>query len=237
MNNLMRYYKSAQSNVYGAQAYVLENQVDKFSALEVELMEHHISPEHYAIAQAVLWRDWVKKRGLSHLPANVFLGDVSRQRYNRLLDQPTVEPVMSETSRARALGLVVEKQFLTYYMERVLYNNDTVDEDYHLRTFTDNYQNEASLFAWADYCELYGHRSDLIREVINYCTAYWKLTGLSYSYHDLAGAYVKTLRYTKDKLTKRLYELNSKRYPELVRTVSNMLMVVEQELESLRYGS
>lgn len=238
MNNLVRYYKSAQSSIYGAgSVHVLEQQVARFSALEVELMEHHISPEHYARAQSILWRDWVASKGLSHLPVNVFLGDVSRKRYNRLLNQPTVEPVMDEASRVKALGMVLEKQFLEYYLERVLYNGDNVDEQRHLRIFTDGYQNEASLFAWADYCELYGQRSDLVREVIAHYATYWKLAGIQHTYHDVAAAYIKALKATKDKLTKRLYELDSKRCGELTRIVSNMLLAVEQELEGLRYGS
>lgn len=234
--NLVYYYKSAQQTVYGNNAYVSERDLERFSALEVELMEHRISPEHYARAQAIMWKYWVTSKGLSHLPANIFLGEVSKKRYNHLLSQPTVEPVMEQADRVKALGLVLEKQFLEYYLERVLYNGGDVDEERHLNSFLDSYQNEATLFAWADYCELVGQRSDLVREVIHQYAMCWKLEGIQHSYRDLAAAYIKALKITRTKLTKRLYELDTKRAGELTRIVSNMLMAVEQELESVSYG-
>lgn len=232
--NLVRDYKHAMQRVYGVDAYVPEKYNDRFQELEVELMEHHIENTHYAESQAVMWRHWVDKLGLTHMPLNLFLSIAAKSRYNKLMATPSIELILDRKTELQASGLSFERAFAEWYMTQLMYTVGVKDEEQALDTYLDAYTHEGLLYGWLDYCEQYG-RPELIRIIIQQYQDWWHITKLCENYFQLACRYVDGLIAKERKLRLSLDKMNwrSREYS----TLNRQLEQLQNELTELKHGS
>lgn len=231
--NLVRYYQQAMRHVYNSNPIVPEHYHDKFLMLEGELMTHQISSKHYAEAQAILWKPWVDKLELQHLPLNIFLSLAAKSRYNKLLTKPSIELPDRETELT-VHSCMFEQQFAEWYFDQILYQQGIKDEGQALDTYLDTYTNENLLYAWLDYCDNFG-RIQLIRRVLDHYTQLWNINQTATNYFALACYHV-------DKQTK-LYKELQRRLKKLdwtsaeFKRVSRNFDKLEAEILNLQHGA
>jgi hypothetical protein len=232
--NLVRHYKAAMQRYYNSTPTVPDTYNDKFFDLEVELMTHQISSKHYAEAQAVLWKPWVEKMHLQHLPLNIFLGIAAKSRYNKLLSMPSVEPVLDRETELAAFGMMFERAFAEWYMQQILYKVGIRDETQALDVYLDTYSNENLLYAWLDYCDNFG-RIILIRRIIEQYSDAWSIRQVCSSYFDLSCRYVEKQVKRKKELSSIINNLDwrSLEYKRADQALEKTL----DEIENLKYGS
>lgn len=233
--NLVREYQHAMQRVYKSCPTVPEQYNDKFQRLELELMEHRISTKHYAEAQAVLWRPWVEKLGLQHLPLNLFLSIAAKSRYNKLLAMPSVEPILDRKMELLANGMMFEREFANWYLQQIMYKADGIkDEGQALDVHLDSYTNENLLYGWLDFCEEYG-RAELMRNLIQQFCDYWHITKSCSSYFQLACRYVDGLVADQRKTSFALKDMDWRTAAH--KSLSKHLDKIQNELDQLKYGS
>lgn len=232
--NLTRYYKQAAERVYGVTPYVSPTYDERMLTVELELMEHHVSPKHYAEAQAVMWKDWVVKMGLTHLPLNLFLSVAAKARYNKLLAMPTVEPILDRELDMSAVAMTFERDYAKWYMEQLLYRVGIKDAAQALDIYLEDYHNEHLLYGWLDYCEAFG-RDKLTRAIINEFCGYWDISQPCSDYFQVVCRYVDGLRRMQRELAAKLKKMDwrNRLYPSL----SKQLDKIDAEITQLKYGS
>lgn len=232
--NLARYYRHAMQRIYDVTPAVPAMYDDKMLAVELELMEHHISPKHYAEAQAVIWKDWVTKMGLTHLPLNLFLSITAKARYNKLLAMPTVEPVLDRELDMSAIAMTFERDYAKWYIGQLLYKVGIKDAHQALDVYLEDCTNETTLYGWLDYCEIYG-REKLVRAIIIEFCSYWDIRQHCLDYFQVACRYVDNLKSARRELAYKLkfMDARNKAYSPL----SKQLDRLDDEYTQLKYGS
>lgn len=231
--NLTRYYKLAIARVYNIVPHVPGTYDGRMLAMELELMENHISPKRYAETQAIIWKDWVAKMGLTHLPLNLFLSITAKARYNKLLSTPTVEPILDRELDMYATAIIFERDYAKWYLDQILYRTGVTDEHQALDTYLDDYNNEHLLYGWLDYCDENG-RSKLTRAIIKEFCDYWDITQICNSYLQLAYRYADNLKRKRRALSAKLAAMDWKN--RTYTSLAKQLDKLDDELKALEYG-
>lgn len=232
--NLVREYIHATRRVYGVDPFVPEKYYKRFEQIELELMEHHIDNTHYTESQAIMWKHWVEKLNLTHMPLNLFLSIAAKSRYNKLLATPSVDLILDRKTELSVLGLSFERTFAEWYMTQLLYKLGIKDEERALDTYLDDYRNEQLLYGWLDYCDHYG-REELVRIIIQQFQGWWRIEKLCSNYFQLACRYVEGLVAAEHKTRLALDAMNwrSRDYQHMSRQLERL----QDELSELEQGS
>jgi len=87
---LVAYYTLSMEDVYGVYSRVARKLYDRFFSKEKELIDKGVTPKDYAYGVAIMLEKWVKDKGFSSVPVNVFLGSWAWNKFMKVHDSVSV---------------------------------------------------------------------------------------------------------------------------------------------------
>ncbi len=111
-------YQNACEDVCGVRPYVGVVNHAKFIYRQRTLDDREISYDAYARAVVSIWHTWITSKGMKCVPANMFVGDKSLLRYERMSSTSVKIQSLSEIDEVKALE--IEYMLATAYIGRIL---------------------------------------------------------------------------------------------------------------------
>ena len=95
-SQLIIHYRSAAKKVFGKEPYVHPKNISKFLVFEDDLRERGIGTYDYATTVVAMLEPWARKRSISYIPVNLFLGQYALDRYMSIANSDTVNISISD---------------------------------------------------------------------------------------------------------------------------------------------